>query len=365
MKNVHVRGGKTAKTGGFIARGSQKYFVIDSCSSTGEITNNGAGGICGAKSGEHGEIKISNCYSTGRLTGRHTGGIAGSDVGFKGNLAHITQCYSTGNINGWRAGGICGHRSGQKNGSVYITRCYSIGSISYPQSGGIAGGYAALKGGYVNVKECFSSGRITARRGGGICGSNAGNRDGTVCILDCYSRGKVHAFRAGGITGGMTGGSCCGTTADGYAANGNVLISHSYASGEVGIASGGVIGSIVNFYSGDIQLKYSLFNGGRAVGHDPSDIINGNTTIGISDNIDDIRGRLYQFGGVQLWDNEIWTINGTEELPLLRFQLHQESGESISTSSAVTRSRRTLPVQLPARTVVQPSISRKKSKRGG
>ena len=131
IKNVHVRNGTVAEVDGFIVRGFQKYFTVDSCSSTGEIANRGAGGICGRRCGQHnGETKISNSYSTGRLTGSRTGGIAGDILGFDSGVAHITGCYSSGEMEGYYGGGICGTNAGGTGGSVYVIQSYSTGDIS-------------------------------------------------------------------------------------------------------------------------------------------------------------------------------------------------------------------------------------------
>jgi hypothetical protein len=51
VRNVHVLNGKTAIKGGFIFQRAQRYFVVDSCSSTGNIEGNAGGGICGHRSG--------------------------------------------------------------------------------------------------------------------------------------------------------------------------------------------------------------------------------------------------------------------------------------------------------------------------
>lgn len=81
IKNVHVKGGNTAERAGFVIQKRQKYFTVDSCTSTGEITNTGAGGICGSWCGEYnGEISIVDSYTTGRISGWAAGGITGSSV---------------------------------------------------------------------------------------------------------------------------------------------------------------------------------------------------------------------------------------------------------------------------------------------
>ena len=80
IRNIHVKNGTTADSRGFIiqhgpigAFGSQ-YFVVDSCSSTGDIVYKLGGGICGSNCGVQGKIYIKNSYSTGRILGKKAGG---------------------------------------------------------------------------------------------------------------------------------------------------------------------------------------------------------------------------------------------------------------------------------------------------
>lgn len=126
-----------------------------------------------------------------------------------------------------------------------------------------------------------------------------------------------------------------------HAADGTVNITNTYASGAHSNA-GGVLGSIRNDFSGKITVKYSVYNGSDTdrsiVGLDPGNNLGDNTTteIGNSDNLEDIRGQRYHYNGAQQWGNETWVIHGTDEIPILRFQLQQTLTCRIPTATNIT-----------------------------
>eukprot|EP01138_Halocafeteria_seosinensis_P011983 gb/GECG01012246.1/.p1 GENE.gb/GECG01012246.1/~~gb/GECG01012246.1/.p1 ORF type:complete len:781 (+),score=79.80 gb/GECG01012246.1/:1-2343(+) len=313
ITNVHVKNGKTAKGGGFIVQAEQRYFIVDSCSSTGNITNNLAGGICGEKAGKDGGyVKILKSYSTGRIKGSKGGGIAGARVGYIGGTVKITQCYSTGTIEAPSAGGICADSASRENGHVYISESYSTGDINGDFSGGIVGEGAAVQNGEVN-------------------------------ITDSYTRGDINGKKAGGITGTNTGGWNDDAT-------GNVFITNTYASGAVIPSSvpsaGGLIGTIDDSARGVVEVLYSVYHGDNAVDKNIVDSNNAENNVlctrGNSGNLSDIRGQLYHYAGTQRWHNKIWAVNGSDSLPILRFQLMHHSSNlepSPSPSPAVSSSR--------------------------
>eukprot|EP01138_Halocafeteria_seosinensis_P013039 gb/GECG01013317.1/.p1 GENE.gb/GECG01013317.1/~~gb/GECG01013317.1/.p1 ORF type:complete len:1067 (+),score=108.13 gb/GECG01013317.1/:1-3201(+) len=334
IRNVHVRNGTTAHSAGFIVKGRQKYFIVDSCSSTGNIKNERAGGISGFYCGsDNGEIKISNSYSTGKIMSKSAGGIAGRKTGSEGGIAHIIRCHSTGKVEGKKAGGICGWGAGTQFGNVYITQSYSTGEINANKGGGIMGGQAGYKG-YVCIQECYSTGRLSASNSGGISGIRTANGRGEVHIIDCYTRGDVDGRTAGGILGDETGGSARGTTPENF---GDVHINNTYASGTVknDDRRGGLIGYIEPDFTGHIvSVQYSVYNI-KIVGNEgypTSNLIE----IGNSDDLQDIRGKLYHHQGSQKWSNDTWVINGTDELPILRFQLEHPNDDISSFSSTAT-----------------------------
>eukprot|EP01138_Halocafeteria_seosinensis_P005803 gb/GECG01005932.1/.p1 GENE.gb/GECG01005932.1/~~gb/GECG01005932.1/.p1 ORF type:complete len:141 (+),score=14.77 gb/GECG01005932.1/:1-423(+) len=53
-------------------------------------------------------------------------------------------------------------------------------------------------------------------------------------------------------------------------------------------------------------------------------------TTGISNTLEDIQGQLYHYEGVQKWENETWTLNGSDNLPILRFQLVESPAHTLS-----------------------------------
>ena len=208
--------------------------TIDSCISTGNISNDYSGGIVGRYAGGGGKCIITNCYSTGNITGDITGGIAGGNSGVGGvadGSCQIINCYSTGNISGEESGGIVGHSAGASffisggngdpdsvwsSGTCQITNCYSTGTISGEFSGGIAGSTAGNTGDCI-ITNCYSTGAISGISAGGIAGSEAGtgNGGGNCTITNCYSTGAISGIdntapipadtAAGGIVGSSAG----------------------------------------------------------------------------------------------------------------------------------------------------------------
>eukprot|EP01138_Halocafeteria_seosinensis_P004341 gb/GECG01004441.1/.p1 GENE.gb/GECG01004441.1/~~gb/GECG01004441.1/.p1 ORF type:complete len:965 (+),score=116.82 gb/GECG01004441.1/:1-2895(+) len=310
IRHVHVKHGTTASSGGFVIRKYQKYFIVDSCSATGDITDS-AGGICGHMVGHNeGHIKISHSYSTGTIKGSLAGGITGDDTGYDHGTVNITQCYSTGTIKGGKSGGTCGRDAARAHGHVYITQSYSTGNIIGSHSGGIVG-------------------------------DDVAHEYGDLHIIDCYTRGNIRGSLAGGITGESAGGYN-----DVQEATGDIYIINTYASGAVNRDdAGGLIGDIDGSTRGVIKVHYSVYNdrggAGQIVGRNQGNVLE---TVGISGNLDDIRGQLYHHGGVQQWDNEAWAVNGRDALPILRFQLVDPTPTpSPSTTSAATPTPSTTP----------------------
>ena len=191
-----------------------------------------------------------------------------------------------------------------------ITQSYSSGDILGQYSGGITGRDAGYRYGYVYIQECYTKGKIAGDDSGGICGSHTCNDNGEVHIINCYSHGDIAGDKAGGITGGRTG----------YR-NGDVYIENTYASGNIDHSNaGGLIGHIHN--RDIVDVKYSVYN------HDSKKIVGDGdgsrltTNTGNSYDLNDITGKLYTFDGTQRWSDDTWAVNGTDKLPVLRFQLN-------------------------------------------
>lgn len=343
IRNLHTTAGQTSRGAGFIVRKKQKFFVVDSCSSSGVTFGkmrqtveypfiDGGGGICGKDCGKDGgQISISNSFSSGTV-GEVSGGIVGSHVARNGGTVNITNCHSTGAITGRDSGGICGTVSGYKGGRVCITQSSSTGMIRGNQAGGIIGGEGGYDSGSVFIKECFSTGHIAGERSGGITGDDTTQSGGTIRIIDCYSRGNVEGSNAGGI---------CGYGVGGIEVDdepwGTVDIRNTYASGNItGTNAGGIMGSISG---GTVTVQYSVYdsNGNEMVG-DGSNVNGG----GNSPDINDILGQLYHVNDTLKWSDRVWATSGPEALPRLRFQLPTPSptqSPTPSTTSSPTTTR--------------------------
>ena len=212
IDDVHMVGGVTSPTGGFVIQAFQKHFIVKHCSSSGVIQGSfsyfgGGGGICGCQCS--GNILITHCWSSGEILGDDAGGIAGRELGFRGDkdtTVTISHSYSTGVITGLRSGGICGFGSGHdSDGMIIIKQCYSLGEIDGSKSGGIAGAQAAWSGAHVSITNCYSRGNITGSdRAGGICGHNAGHSAGFVHVNHVYASGHIMHKTSGGILGSIT-----------------------------------------------------------------------------------------------------------------------------------------------------------------
>ena len=67
--------------------------------------------------------------------------------------------------------------------------------------------------------------------------------------------------------------------------------------------------------------RYNGTLGADIVGYDPAERFGTDaTTFGNSGNLDEIRRQLYHYNGTKQWSNDIWVVNGTNSLPILRFQ---------------------------------------------
>ena len=205
IEDVHMIGGETSRTGGFIVQSQQNHFIVKNCSSSGVIRGHnccyGGGGICGQRCS--GDILITHCWSSGEIRGYSTGGIAGRELGRNGgkdSTVNISHCYSTGEITGRHSGGICATRAGRRNnGMITIEQCYSVGEIRGPISGGIAGSRTAESSSHFSISNCYSRGDITGAHTGGIVSTWLGDSGGTVILTNVYASGKIMHPDAAGI----------------------------------------------------------------------------------------------------------------------------------------------------------------------
>lgn len=157
VKNVGVLGGSLNDESGYVIQNYSFYFSIDNCYSTGDINDDGCGGIVGSRAGQTGKCIIKNCFSTGKISGNSSGGIAGISPGLSGNCI-ISNCYAVGDINAGNCGGICGEKAGDI-GFCLITNSYYTGNIddNYFGTGGITGKAAGRRtGGSCIVRNCYS-----------------------------------------------------------------------------------------------------------------------------------------------------------------------------------------------------------------
>lgn len=286
IRNLHMSDGQTSDTGGFIIQSGQRYFIVNSCSSSGVILGSltaGGGGICGSDCS--GDISIENCSSTGKIEGVSAGGIVGRQFGIGSGTVIITLCHSIGDIVGMQSGGICGSDAGHSNANsgVFITHSFSEGAILGRFSGGICGSVTAAKNGTVAIEQCYSIGEINGDGSGGIIGSATGNPDGFVSIINCYSRGDITAKEEFGNAGGISGHNAGVSRAI-------LKITNVYASGAIAFDGGGIIGHIhSSAIAGAITVNMAVYDTGPIVGVNEIKLTQGKT----SGDLEDITGKVF------------------------------------------------------------------------
>lgn len=243
IQNLNITGGKTATDTGFILRPSQKFAIIQKCSSTGLIIGTQSGGIAGdyIGTGLGSRVDIIDCYSTGNLqTNASSGGIVGAYAGERNGECNIIRCYSTGNATNASAGLIAGAYAGYYYGNCNIIDCYSTGTISWYYSGGICGALAAYWYGNCKIIRCRSNGIISGSEAGGIVGKEAGHTEGRCLVDSCYSTGEIAGQFAGGIVGSRAGDDL-----------GKCLIVNCYSLGTITEAdAGGIVGAYAGILNG-------------------------------------------------------------------------------------------------------------------
>eukprot|EP01138_Halocafeteria_seosinensis_P000963 gb/GECG01000986.1/.p1 GENE.gb/GECG01000986.1/~~gb/GECG01000986.1/.p1 ORF type:complete len:762 (+),score=79.87 gb/GECG01000986.1/:1-2286(+) len=299
IRHVHVRrGGDMAKYAGYIVQGKQKYFKVDSCSSTGNIGDS-CGGITGYECGKFGHVDISNCWTSGAMAKFSAGGIAGGRLGW-GGQAVVSNCSASGRISINGCGGIVGPLAGIAGGNVLIFRCKYSGDIFGASSGGIVGPSAASaftgSGGMVRVEQCYTLGKIAAVKSGGIIGFNGAFR-GTIYVNNSFSRGEIAGPWGGGIT-----------AMDLARFGGKVYLDSVYASGKVTNIHAGGIFSNIDAARNTVEIRNSVYFE-KFIGDD--------TVLPTVDeenvaSICSIAGKL-----LPGWSSQVWSVS-PGFLPLLR-----------------------------------------------
>lgn len=157
--------------------------IINTCYSTGNLTNSQCGGICG----NYSYGTIINCYSTGTI------GISTKSSGICSDNCNCTiaNCFSTGTIGSY-CGGICGIGTS----SCSVTNCYTTGSIGDYAGGICRGDYNTIDMPFT-VTNCYTNGTISGIYAGGICGSYVTSLN----IINCYTTGNINGVSSGGICG--------------------------------------------------------------------------------------------------------------------------------------------------------------------
>ena len=102
--------------------GNGEGFSITNCYSTGNMENNGTGGILGSA---YMNGTITNCYSLGNMSGASSAGIAAA---VNSTASKIYNCYANGIITGSSANGIC--QPGRRGGAVFMNSYSSNGTFN-------------------------------------------------------------------------------------------------------------------------------------------------------------------------------------------------------------------------------------------
>eukprot|EP01138_Halocafeteria_seosinensis_P007986 gb/GECG01008159.1/.p1 GENE.gb/GECG01008159.1/~~gb/GECG01008159.1/.p1 ORF type:complete len:396 (+),score=31.57 gb/GECG01008159.1/:1-1188(+) len=341
IRHVHTRNGETSSTGGLIVWSKQKFFKVDSCSSSGIIRGDqtpryspwlGGGGIADFKSASGGgSFTISSSQSTGNITGGRAGGIVGISAATLHGVGSIIACFSAGVISGNSAGGIAGSGAGVDEGQLDLFQCFSSGDVDGDWSGGLAGNGAGWRKGSFFAKQCFSLGHINGKSSGGLVGKFAAGKGGNLVVTECYSKGNICGDDSGGICGDGLAGS-----------GGRAVIRNTYASGHVSSNvqnTGGIAGG-VRANTAFVAIKYSVYSGDGGISGRNDQLIESLETN--SGKLNRIRGQLYSYNGTQMWSNETWFVEAPQCFPRLRFER-----SFIVTSAKPTKSPDYVPSGIP------------------
>ncbi len=166
LENVNIKGGSnTAALAGFAQCNSGYNTTIDSCYSSGTVTNSlgNAGGLIGQLKGSNASTKclVSNSSSSCEVTGTNTyyGGFVGRTT-----YSSITNCFSSGNVSGNSTlGGFVAYSEYD-----FFYQCSAVADSiigQYGTIGGFAGFVRSAASTTINVERCYSS--VAKVKGGG------------------------------------------------------------------------------------------------------------------------------------------------------------------------------------------------------
>jgi len=183
LNNVNINCQSSEGNAGGIVASAEYGAIIDSCSVTGTITNQGeyTGGIVGFTNA----ITITNCSFNGTIIGKNnTAGIAGYL-----SQGNVENCSSNGTITGQdKVGGIAGYA----DYSDSVVQCYNTANITASSHVGGMVGYCDPP--YANqfvIRNSYNTGDLYADIcAGGIIGKQSSN-ERTIDITNCYSTGRV------------------------------------------------------------------------------------------------------------------------------------------------------------------------------
>ena len=275
ISQVTVNNGSSV--GGILGLFGGSQRVIENCSNSGNIIDNGSslidgnslvGGICGQAQ----NALINSCTNIGNVTsnGPYVGGICGT------TLNSITNSQNSGNItvnkpnsaNNSCAGGIVGQIDASYiQEEIKIDNCNNSGIIF--GNGDHVAGITAVNIGAV-IQNSFNTGNVNSTNGivGGIVGDSFEDAKGTKPIIrNCYNTGDVTS------QGIVISGEFIDSIVGGIVAGNHGIVSSCWNSGKVtGISViGGICGtnleSISDSYNkGVVQSTGKNINGDSVIG---------------------------------------------------------------------------------------------------
>ncbi|HUV42061.1 MAG TPA: GLUG motif-containing protein [Sedimentisphaerales bacterium] len=211
-----IEGGRISgniRTGGLVGR--SYYATISNCRAAGSVTGDeGTGGLVGWN-----WSTISNCHATGSVTGyKNTGGLVGGNYEY----GTISSCYAEASVSGGfhYTGGLVGDNRHK------ISNCYATGNVrgDYATGGLVGSNFSGT------TSNCHATGSVT---GDDYTGGLVGQNDHSSTITNCYATGSVSGGDVGIATGGLVGKNA-GVVSHSYHTT-DVVSGHTYVGGLVGL----------------------------------------------------------------------------------------------------------------------------------
>ncbi len=213
--------------GGGIVISAQQYFIVDKCTSMGNIGHDG-GGICGAFCGHNGNIQIKNSIFNGNIgidiQIGGGGGICGIGCGYKGDI-EIDNCII--------------------NGKIGVSLKNNVEQFEDTTSSGILN-YVCGISGNTKITNCVINADITEGFNSGICGS-ACCINSNVKIDKCTINGTLNNYTNGVMTF-LSG------------VKSNILITNFTVNGNIYSGANGICGSGTIMYA-DLKIINCKING--------------------------------------------------------------------------------------------------------